>query len=469
MKGIQNPATTSAIGRKPRWCYCGVMLEILGNVTYRRLLTAQVVALLGTGLATVALALLAFELAAENAGAVLGTALFIKMVAYVGISPFAGAFATVLPRKVLLIAMDVVRLSIALLLPFVDQIWQVYVLIFVLQSASAVFTPTFQATIPDVLPDERDYTRALSLSRLAYDLENLLSPAIATALLVFISFHWLFAGTAIGFLVSALLVLSVLLPSPSAASKPQGFLDKTTGGLRIYFATPRLRGLMALNVCVASAGAMVIVNTVVIVRSLLDKAESDVGLAMAAFGAGSMVAALVLPKLLDRLEDRSVMLTGGGIMGLVMVVFGVVLGTLIDGSLWVWLLVVWTVLGLANSLILTPSGRLLKRSAHAEDRPSVFAAQFALSHACWLVTYPLAGWLGSIFGMTTALFVLSIPAIAGATAAGLLWPSDDPEQVAHNHPDLPPDHPHLHGETAADGTHTHALVIDELHTTWPRH
>ena len=68
-------------------------------------------------------------------------------------------------------------------LPFVDQVWQVYVLIFLLQSASAAFTPTFQATIPDVLPDEEDYTRALSLSRLAYDLESLLSPTLAAALL----------------------------------------------------------------------------------------------------------------------------------------------------------------------------------------------------------------------------------------------------------------------------------------------
>lgn len=52
--------------------------------------------------------------------------------------------------------MDVVRAGVALVLPFVDQIWQIYVLIFVLQSASAAFTPTFQATIPDILPEERD-------------------------------------------------------------------------------------------------------------------------------------------------------------------------------------------------------------------------------------------------------------------------------------------------------------------------
>ena len=86
-------------------------------------------------------------------------------------------------------------------------------MIFLLQAASAAFTPTFQATIPDVLPNEGDYTRALSLSRLAYDLENLLNPALAAALLTVISFNALFAGTVIGFLFSALLVLSVLVPN----------------------------------------------------------------------------------------------------------------------------------------------------------------------------------------------------------------------------------------------------------------
>ena len=63
------------------------MLTVLRNRTYRHLFTAQVVALLGTGLLTVALGLLAFDLAGANAGAVLGTALTIKMLAYVGLAP----------------------------------------------------------------------------------------------------------------------------------------------------------------------------------------------------------------------------------------------------------------------------------------------------------------------------------------------------------------------------------------------
>ena len=294
------------------------MLDVLANRTYRHLFAAQVIALAGTGLLTVALGLLAYELAGADAGVVLGTALAIKMVAYVGVAPIVGAFANRLPRRAFLVAMDLVRAAIALLLPFVTEVWQIYVLIFLLQSASAAFTPTFQATIPDVLPDEKDYTRALSLSRLAYDLESLLSPALAAALLTVISFHWLFGGTVIGFLCSAALVLSVRLPQPAQSERQGGIYDKTTRGLRIYLTTPRLRGLLALNLSVAAAGAMVIVNTVVIVRGVLGRPENDVAIALGCFGGGSMVAALLLPRVLDRLPDRAVMLPAAVLLGAVL-------------------------------------------------------------------------------------------------------------------------------------------------------
>src|SRR5215217_6597201 len=113
------------------------MFQVLRDRTYRHLFLAQIIALLGTGLATVALGLLAFEIAGGDAGAVLGTALAIKMVAYVGVAPIVGAFADRLPRRTWLVAMDLVRAGVALLLPFIDQVWQIYVLIFLLQSASA--------------------------------------------------------------------------------------------------------------------------------------------------------------------------------------------------------------------------------------------------------------------------------------------------------------------------------------------
>ncbi len=399
------------------------MLAPLRKRTFRTLFAAQVVALMGTGLSTVALGLLAWELSGADAGLVLGTALAIKMIAYVGIAPIAGAYADVIPRRQFLICLDIVRALIAILLPFVDQIWQIYVLIFLLQSSSAAFTPTFQATIPDILPDEEEYTKALSLSRLAYDLESLISPALAAALLTVISFHWLFAGTALGFVCSALLVMSVVLPRVKTQNREASIYDKTTRGIRIYLATPRLRGLMGLNLAISAAGAMVIVNTVVYVRSMLGGSETDVAIALATFGAGSMIAALALPELLKSQSERTIMISGGG---------GLIAGLAILGFLslfiqpaWPLFLVVWFFLGLSNSTVLTPSGRLLRRSAHPGDRPALFAAQFALSHACWLLTYPLAGWLGVQFGMTTAMLVLAGIASMGLVATLSLWPSSD--------------------------------------------
>ncbi|KRW96991.1 MFS transporter, partial [Paracoccus sp. MKU1] len=289
------------------------MLGILKNRIYRHLFAAQVIALLGTGLMTVALGLLAYDLAGADAGAVLGTALAIKMIAYVGVAPVAQALADRMPRRSLMVALDLIRAAVALCLPFVTEIWQVYLLIFVLQAASAGFTPTFQATIPDILPEEEDYTKALSLSRLAYDLESLISPMLAAALLTAISFHSLFAGTVVGFLASVALVVSVTLPISTPGPRRR-IWDRTTRGLRLYLATPRLRGLLAINLAVAAAGAMVIVNTVVIVKAGFGLGEAEVAWALAAFGGGSMLAAFALPALLDRIADRPVMVAGAGVL-----------------------------------------------------------------------------------------------------------------------------------------------------------
>jgi len=421
------------------------MFTILRNRVYRHLLLAQVIALVGTGLATIALGLLAYELAGADAGWVLGTAFAIKMLAYVGIAPIAAALAPRWPRRTLLVSLDMVRAAVALLLPFVHHIWQVYVLIFVLQAASAAFTPTFQATIPDVLPDEMDYTRALSLSRLAYDLESLLSPVLALALLSVIGFHDLFSGTALGFVASALLIVTIRLPV-SPAQEQRSIYERTTRGLRIYLATPRLRGLLAVNAAVAAAGAMVLVNSVVLVQADFGLPQSAVAVALAAFGAGSMVAALTLPRLLAQWQDRTIMLWGVAVLALVLWVGSLYLNYHI-------LLLLWLIAGVAYSMAQTPSGRLLRRSAHPADRPALFAAQFALSHACWLLFYPLAGWL-KIYWDTTASFTGLGLAVAGALLlARQLWPAHDPEVIEHQHP---------------DGTlHAHPFWIDDQHPRWP--
>ncbi len=455
------------------------MLSPLTDPVYRRLFAAQAIALVGTGLATVALALLAYDLAGGDAGAVLGTALALKMVAYVGVAPIVGGIAHRLPRKALLVTLNLARAAFALCLPFVDAIWQVYALIFALNACSAGYTPILNAIVPDVLADERRYTRALSLSRLAYDLENLLSPALAALVLTLTSFHALFVFNGAAFIAAAALVLAVDLPRPSPSLRPTGTLLNLTYGMRCYLATPRLRGLLLLSLGVAAAGAMVIINSVVYVRDYLGGSETDLAIALAAAGGGSMLAALVLPRLLEARSDRPYMLAGGGLMAL-----GLTLG--LGRPDFLALLPVWFVLGFGSSMVQTPAGRLLRASCHPADRSAVFSAQFALSHLCWLLTYPLAGWLSATVGLTAAFAVLAGVAAVATLAAVAVWPAETveelehvQEEIDHGHPHVHDQHhrhdhegwegpePHSHPHRHAPVRHRHRFVIDAHHRRWP--
>lgn len=396
------------------------MLAVLRNPTYARLFSAQIIALLGTGLLTVALGLLAYDIAGSDAGAVMGTVMAIKMVAYVLVSPVTTALVSRLPARRVLIGADLVRAGVAVSLPFVSEAWQTYVLIFLLQSASATFTPTFQAVIPSVLPDEREYTRALSLSRLAYDLESLLSPLLAAALLTVTAYNNLFFGTVIGFLVSAALVALARFPAIQAP-EPAPFLDRLTRGTRAYWARLELRGLLGVNLVVATTTAMVIVNTVVLVQADLGRPQQDVALLLAAYGGGSMLVALGLPRVLDAVPDRRVMLAGAAALPVLLLAAVGAMSGLAGGPQWAALLVLWALMGAATAAVLTPSARLLRRNSTEQNRPAVFAAQFSLSHACFLLTYPLAGLLGARIGLPAVGLVLVGIGAAGLVLTVLAW------------------------------------------------
>jgi MFS family permease len=452
----------------------------LANPSFRRLFTAQVIALVGTGLSTIALTLLAYDLVGDNAAVVLGTAMAFKMVAYVVFAPIVGGLAHRLPRKPFLIVMDVMRAGIVLTMPFVTEVWQIYLLIFLLNLFSAGFKPVFSAMIPDIVPEERQYTRALAMSRLAYDLENLLSPLFAGLALLVVTYTGLFVTNSVAFLISAALIIGTRLPASRAADRLGGIGQQISFGLLSYLKTPRLRGLLALYLAVSSASAMVIVNTVVYVRDTLGGTESDVAMAMAAAGGGSMIVALILPRVLDVLPDRPVMLSGSVLMAAGLVWWG-------SSPTFLEIFPAWFLLGIGWSLVQTPAGRVVNRSSSPGDRPAYFSAQFALSHACWLLFYPLAGQLGTRIGIEMTAWIFAGGIVLFTFSAALLWPSDGKTRLVHVHDEDEHEHEHVHGEhhdhehegTEGDEPHRHRhrhskvehehdFVIDDHHMAWPQ-
>jgi len=450
------------------------------NSAYRNLFFAQVTSLLGTGLTTIALALLAFDMAGDEAGQVLGTALALKMVGYVLVAPIVGGFAHLLPRKITLVVLDLLRAGLILTLPFLSEPWQLYAVIFALNVCSACFTPLFQAIIPDLLPNEERYTKALSYSRLAYDLENMLSPTLAAVLLTVWSFDGLFMLNGLTFVLSALLVIFVSLPKAALSERETSIWYNVTFGIKAYLGTPRLRGLLALHACVAAGGAMVIVNSVVYVRGYLGLGETETAYIMVASGAGSMLVALFLPKLLVRWPDRPLMVVGACLIS-----SALLLGMTMPG-LW-GIMAVWFLLGFGWSCIQTPAARVVTRSAAPGDRAAYFSANFALSHGAWFLGYVLAGYLGATLGLAQTFILLACFTFLMTLWALKLWPVNDEvvkEHIhhahTHGHPhfhnDKHHDHkhegwegqePHVHEHRHKEVRHAHPFVIDAHHIHWP--
>jgi len=403
------------------------MIAVLRTRRFAALFASQVSSLIATGLLTVALALVAVRLDPGAAAGIIGTALTIRIAVYVVVSPLASALLAGRSSRAVLVGADLVRLIVAGALVFATAPWQLYVGIVLLQTASAVFTPTYQAVIPRVLPDERDYTAAQSLSRLAYDLESLLSPPLAALLVLVLPPQALFGIVALGFLGSALAVLLARLHE-QVGSTAEPLRRRLLRGLGVLARTPGPRFAAVLDAATATIYATVLVSSVVLlIDAGADPADPSAALAavLVAFGLGSIAVAVALPALLRRLRDTTVMLLGAGVAALVLA--GTAAAALLDGLSVLGIGALWAVLGASSSAISTPSARLIRSEVDADQHAAVFAARFSTSHAWYAVTYPVAGLLGTIAPSGAATAALAGLAAAAVVAGVAMVPPRSPD------------------------------------------
>ncbi|MEP2030763.1 MAG: MFS transporter [Paracoccaceae bacterium] len=440
------------------------MTSPLANRSFRRLFAAQICSLLGVGLLTVALSLAAYRIGgATTGGQVLGLILALKMMAYVFLAPLAETLLAGKSRKHAMISLDFGRMILLLPMVFATETWQICTLAFVFFVLAAGFTPLFQSVIPDILPKEETYSKALAWSRIAYTLEAVLSPAIAAAVLSLVTGEVLFIAAALAFLGSVLALVFAQFPVSAEVNNKGPFLKRAKRGLWIYWQTPRLRGLFLLNLALSLAMAWVIVNSVIYAGLRLGDAEGFFPMLMTCYGIGAIAGAVTVPGLLTKLDERRVMLAGAFGFAAIGAIFALLPPPPVAA-----LVSVWMAFGAASSLVLTPGGLVITRSTGRGNRAAVFAAQFSLSHAGWLIAYPLAGWLATFVSLEMSLLLLSGGCAAVASAAMRVWPSDDPIERSHCHPEMPSDHPHLKQvpATGAQHKHVHEFRIDELHPTW---
>ncbi len=403
------------------------------NRDFRLLFSAQIISLLGSGVTTVGLALFAYQLTGgASATAVIGNALTLRILAFLLFSQPAGVIADRISRKKILIAADMVRFGLLALFPFITAIWQIYALIFAINAITAFFTPTFEASIPEVVGDEH-YVKALSLSRVATDVEAVAAPALAGLLVALFGVRYVFWFDAFTYLVSALLVLLVAMPYVAKDALPLSlrvFLSEITHGTRVLLREPSLRQALTLSFAEATAGAAAIVATVAYVRDVLGRGETAFAFIMAGLGLGSTLTAILLGRATGRYEqgakDKAVLhgrrhawaaralITGGILLGLILLPDVFKPSLVIFGFLWM-------LNGAGQALIAIPSSTLLAEHTQEDERGRAYAAHFALTHACWLITYPAIGHAAARWGAPktfTAAGIVCLIVTAAAFALG---------------------------------------------------
>jgi NRE family putative nickel resistance protein-like MFS transporter len=366
----------------------------------------------------------------------------LRILAFLLFSQPAGVLADRVNRKRMLVAADLIRVGLMGAFPFISAVWQIYLLIFVLNAVTAFFTPTFEATIPEVV-GERLYTRAISLSRVSVDLEAALGPLLAGVLIAWVGVRWAFWFDGLTYLLSAVLVLASRVPSPAGRSA-EGFrwsdlFRQLPHGTRVLLREPALRRALVLHMAEASAGAVAIVTTIVYVRDVMHRGDVAFAVAMAALGAGSSLAALVLARRAEASTGvmrsprgrhlryhrwaEGTLVAGGAVLALALLP-----GVLRPGFF--VLLGLWALNGAGQAMIAIPSVGLLAEHTEAEERGRAYAAHFAWTHLFWLGTYPAAGFLARAVG-TPLTFTLAGGACALlAGTAALMATAHRPHRIA---------------------------------------
>jgi MFS family permease len=392
------------------------LLQSLSDKNFRHLFYSRSLSLLGSGIGRVALAFFAYHLAPGNVGRVLGVVLTLNMLAYIIMGPVWGHFAARIPRKLFFISMDVIRLGLLCAMPWLTHVWQVYLWVVLINICSAGYTPLYQAVIPEMLPDEAVYSQALILTRITYNIETLLSPALCALLLLVISFRGLFYINALMYFLAALSILPVTFPSVLAKIKTSGV--HVYSGITQYLGNRRLLACLALILISTLAGATVYVNSVGFIHGHFGQSKSATAMAMFMFGLGSIGFALFMPRLRQRFSEQRLMQFGA--LWLIATFF-----VASWAHTWQDLYLAWFSLGVGTIAIEGLLGVIVNQFANAQNRATMFAANFSLTHGAWLVGYLTVALLGHgwhlqryfllLAGAALALFVLSMKLITKAS------------------------------------------------------
>jgi MFS family permease len=285
--------------------------EVLHNANFTVYFVCAFVSNAGTFMQQIGVPFVMYDLTHRNAW--VGASVFAGMVPSMLMSPFAGTLSDRVSRRAILMGSNLVQLSSAVglwLLAVAGEItpWRIIALLVVAGFALGFQNAVAHALVPLLVPP-RELIPALRLNSVNYNIARVLGPLAASLVLT----RWGYTAT---FGVNALSFLFVLFGL--AYVHPRAVVKRMTN-TRWYadFADAwayvreraTMRHMMAFSIAVSMLGASTWQLGAGVVAEVYHADEKRLGMLIAVFGAGAVVAGLSMIAIGDRLRrSRATML-----------------------------------------------------------------------------------------------------------------------------------------------------------------
>jgi len=284
--------------------------QVLRNRRFLLLWSGQVVSQLGDWLALMALfSLVTFRWQGTPSDVSRVLLFFALPMAILG--PVVGVFADRWNRKRTMIASDVVRAALVLLLFFAGEPFQLYVIVFLLSTVSCFFLPSQTALLP-VLVQRDELLVANALNTQAVQVIRIVGPALAGILVAWAGERICFLLDSASFLLSAALLarIKVEASSETATRGVPSVFGELCEGLRFLWKHPALRFVVvSLTAALFAIGAFDALAAIY-VRDILGSQAELFGAIVALVGAGMILGTLIIGRYAQALPRFRLLLAG---------------------------------------------------------------------------------------------------------------------------------------------------------------
>jgi MFS family permease len=363
---------------------------------YRRLWSARTVSQAGDVFATVALALLVFDLTGSALG--VSAVVFAEIVPVLALAPFAGTLVDRLPRVAVMVAADLWRTVLAASLLLVgDNVLAVYAIAFGLSTGAVLFNPAANSALPTLVKDE-ELVAANSGIWTAAVLSQIALAPLAGILYTALGAAPAFGINAASFALSAALLVGLRLPAAPAPTQRHGFFADAAAGIRLLLADPLLRALGAGQLLAALSAGATSALLVVLARDHLALPPSGYGLLLGAIGVGAVLGPFLLTRLVS--DPRRPMFVFGpyvlrGLVDLVLATFTALPLALVSLAVY----------GMGTSSGAVTFNSLLQTHTPADARGRIFASFDVFWQLGRLISLLVGGLLAAALGIQAVYYL----------------------------------------------------------------